>query len=71
MREEETYSYLKMASKALKWALRSGIAIGAVGHFGLEVDRILDIMLASSAAIGLLTALTNYCKFKLNWHWIP
>lgn len=68
---QETFSYLTMASKAVKWALKSGIAIGLVGQFGLHVDNILNIVLASSALIGLLTAATNWLKHRYGWKWLP
>lgn len=71
MNENDTFSYIMMLSKSLKWALKSGIAIGLIGRFGLNVDHLLDLILASSVAIGILTSITNVLKHRFNWKWLP
>jgi len=63
--EKEVFSWLIMIQKVVKYAIQSGMAVGATAYMA-KADELLLLAMSSSAIMGGLVALINIAKHKFN-----
>lgn len=75
--EKEVFSWLVMLQKVIKYAIQSGMVVGATAHLA-KADELLVLAMSSSIAMGALVAIINILKHKFNvkinnkfFKWLP